>query len=134
MFGLPVLRGGQWPFMADYAGISDFLPADFPDRLQRAWAWTVWPHLVSGSGLSAFSGDDPIRLLAHNLDFWIPPVTKMTQARLTEFDEVDKGPLPAAVTLEDGSVLDGVVPRAPAPRWADLVRRGRRSHGNRRDR
>ena len=112
-FGLPLLRGGQWPFLADYAGIDEFLSADFPDRLGRAWAWTVWPHLVSGSGLAAFSGDDPLRLLAHNLDFWIPAVTTMIQARLGEFDVVDKGPLPAAVTLDDGSVLHGVVPGHP---------------------
>ncbi len=26
-----------------------FLPADFAARLARAWAATVWPHLVSGS-------------------------------------------------------------------------------------
>ena len=99
--------------MADYAGIDEFLPADFPARLGRAWAWAVWPHLVSGSQLSAFSGDDPVRLLAHNLDFWIPPVTAMMQARLGEDPEIDKGPLPAAVTLEDGSVLDGAVPGHP---------------------
>lgn len=112
-FGLPLLRGGEWPFMADYAGIDEFLPVDFPARLGRAWAWTVWPHLVSGSGLSAFSGNDPVRLLAHNLDFWIPPVTAMMQARLGENAEIDKGPLPAVITLEDGSVLDGAVPGHP---------------------
>lgn len=33
MFGLPLLRGGQWPFMADWAGIDDFLPTDFEARL-----------------------------------------------------------------------------------------------------
>ena len=112
-FGLPVLRGGQWPFMADYAGIDEFLPVDFPDRLGRAWAWTVWPNLVSGSRLSAFSDDDPVRLLAHNLDFWIPAVTTMMQDRLREFDEIDKGPLPDVITLEDGSALDGAVPGHP---------------------
>jgi hypothetical protein len=52
-------------------------PADFEARLGRAWAWTVWPHLNSGSGLAAFSHDDPIKLLAHNLDFWIPAVTEV---------------------------------------------------------
>ena len=98
-FGLPLLHSGQWPFMTDYAGIDEFLPADFSVRLGRAWAWMVWPRLVSGSGLSAFSGDDPVRLLAHNLDFWIPAVTTMIQTRLGEFDEVHKGPLPTAVPL-----------------------------------
>jgi hypothetical protein len=48
LFGLPLLRGGQWPFMADWAGIDNFLPPDFEARLARAWAWTVWPHLMSG--------------------------------------------------------------------------------------
>ena len=112
-FGLSLLRGGQWPFMADFAEIDDLLPADLADRLGRAWAWAVWPHLVSGSRLSAFSSDDPVRLLAHNLDFWIPSVTAMMQARLREHDEIDKGPLPTVVPLEDGGVLDGAVPGPP---------------------
>ncbi len=42
-------------------------------------AWIVWPHLVSGSRLSAFSPDDPIRLLAHNPDLWLPAVTAVIQ-------------------------------------------------------
>jgi hypothetical protein len=81
MFGLPTLRGGQWPFIADNAGVDDFLPADFHERLTRAWAWQVWPHLVSGSPMNAFSADDPLRLLAHNLDFWVPAVTAAVQDR-----------------------------------------------------
>jgi hypothetical protein len=103
----------DWAFMADYAEIDDFLPADFLHRLQRAWAWMVWPHLESGSAMAAFSRDAPLQLLAHNLDFWIPAVTAMMQARLREYPEIDKGPIPDAVTLEDGSVLDGAVPGRP---------------------
>ncbi|PRX43010.1 hypothetical protein B0I32_1626 [Nonomuraea fuscirosea] len=38
MFGLPLLRGGQWPFMAGWAGTDDFLPRDFEAQLVRAWA------------------------------------------------------------------------------------------------
>lgn len=123
-FGLPMLRGGHWPFLMDH-GEDDYLPADFTRRLERAWAWTVWPHLVSGSPLSAFSGDDPLRLLAHNMDFWVPAVTGMMQARLSEHSEVipedvDEVPLPEAVPLEDGSVLEGAVPGYPrtgGPIW-----------------
>jgi hypothetical protein len=37
----------------------------------------------------------------------------MMQDRPREFDEVDKGPLPAVITLEDGGVLDGAVPGHP---------------------
>lgn len=120
MFGLPLLRGGQWPFLADHAGIEDFLPLDLEARLARAWAWTVWPHLVSGSKMKAFSVNDPIRLLAHNLDFWVPAVTAAIQDRLRDFPEVDKGKTPEPVTLEDGSVLAGTVagnPRMGGPVW-----------------
>ena len=119
-FGLPTLRGGQWPFMADYTGIDDFLPSDFYARLARAWASTVWPHLISGSKMKAFSADDPIRLLAHNLDFWVPAVTATIQNRLRDFPEVDKGKAPGPVTLADGSILAGAVagnPRMGGPVW-----------------
>lgn len=123
-FGLPVLRGCQWPFLADYIGIDDFIPEDFAARLSRAWAFRVWPHLESGSRMRAFTKDDPIKLLAHNLDFWIPAVTATIQVRLREFPEVDKGKLPSElgvpVRLEDGSFLHGAVtghPRMGGPVW-----------------
>ncbi|TXK35162.1 hypothetical protein FR742_38560 [Nonomuraea sp. C10] len=29
-----------------------------PPATARAWAWTVWPHLMSGSKMQAFSPDD----------------------------------------------------------------------------
>jgi len=112
-FGIPLLRGGQWPFMADYAGTAHLLPHDFQQRLQRAWASTVWPHLDSGSTLGAFSTDEPLQLLAHNLDFWVPAVTTMIQDRLSDHSEIDKGPLPATIPLEDGSTLEGAVPAHP---------------------
>ncbi|MFZ2174761.1 MAG: sigma-70 family RNA polymerase sigma factor [Rhodococcus sp. (in: high G+C Gram-positive bacteria)] len=120
IFGLPTLRRGQWPFMADNAGVDDFLPADFAARLTRAWAWTVWPHLESGSKMKAFSADDPIRMLTHNLDFWVPAVTATIQDRLRDFPEVDKGKTAGPVTLEDGSVLEAAVagnPRKGGPVW-----------------
>ncbi|MFC4535297.1 sigma-70 family RNA polymerase sigma factor [Sphaerisporangium dianthi] len=120
MFGLPLLRAGQWPFMADWSGIDEFLPCDFQARLARAWAWAVWPHLMSGSKMKAFSTDDPIRLLAHNLDFWVPAATATIQDRLRDFPEVDKGKTPGPVTLGDGSVLVGAVagnPRMGGPVW-----------------
>lgn len=112
-FGLPLLRGGQWPFLADHSNADRFLAPDFGERLAKAWAWTVWPRLNSGSRLSAFSKDDPIRLLAHNLDFWVPPVTHVIQATLATFPEVDKGKVRGPVALEDGSILEGAVTGNP---------------------
>ena len=34
-FGLPSLRGGEWPFRADCAGIDNFLPPDFEGANER---------------------------------------------------------------------------------------------------
>jgi hypothetical protein len=59
--------------------------------------------------MRGFSASDPIRLLAHNLDFWLPPVTDAMEEILRGLpvvdDEIEEGPVP----LEDGTVLDGAV-------------------------
>jgi hypothetical protein len=120
-FGVPLLRAGTWPYLADWGGIDRYLPGDFEQRIARAWAWTVWPHLISGSPMRAFSEDDPIRLLSHNLDYWLPAVTDVIQTTLRGFPIVDKGVGPSPVTLSDGSVLEGAIagnPRMGGDIWA----------------
>lgn len=113
-FGLPLLRAGQWPYTMAPFDVTRYLPDDFEDRLARAWAWTVWPHLNSGSSLRAFSEDEPIKMLAHNLDFWLPAVTAVIQETLQEFSvTAGEGELPAEMQLVDGSVLEGAVPGWP---------------------
>ncbi|MCX4469375.1 hypothetical protein OOK41_03440 [Micromonospora sp. NBC_01655] len=113
-FGLPLLGRGQWPFGMEFVDIGKYLSDDFERRLSQAWASTVWRHLDSGSGLAAFRRDEPIRLLAHNLDYWIPPVTAVIQDTLRDFPLVKgDGDLPAEIRLIDGSVLDGAVPGWP---------------------
>lgn len=119
-FGLPLVRAGQWPFVMDTTGPDRFLPPDFEQRLANAWSWEIWRRLVPGSPLSAFSKDEPVRLLSHNLDFWIPPVTEVIRTILGDFPEVDKGVTPEGVRLEDGTFLDGAVkgnPRKGGPIW-----------------
>ncbi|MQA82962.1 MAG: sigma-70 family RNA polymerase sigma factor [Streptosporangiales bacterium] len=119
-FGLPLFRAGQWPYGIGGTDVDRYLPADFEGRLGRAWAWTVWPHLNSGSGPAAFSKDDPIKLLAHNLDFWVPAVTEVIQQTLRGFPEVDEGVESGPVELVDGSLLEGAVaanPRIGGPIW-----------------
>jgi len=119
-FGLPQLHAGQWPFLAQFTEMDDYLPPDFAGRLGRAWASTVWRHLIPGSSLSAFTGDDPIRLLAHNMDFWLPPVTQVIQGLLGELPIVDKGVPDGPLVLEDGSELPGAVignPRMGSDLW-----------------
>jgi hypothetical protein len=54
------------------------------------------------SPISGFTEDDPIRLLAHDLDFWLPPVTEVIQVILRGFPETDKGVSTQPVRLEDG--------------------------------
>lgn len=130
-FGLPLYRGGQWPFISDVWSPDRYLPADFEDRLSRGWAATVWRHLMPGSPLVGFSNDDPIGLLAHNLDFWIPPITEVMEAEMRSWPEVDNEVEPQPVPLDDGSVLDGATagnPRVGGDIWtgeeaaAEIVR------------
>lgn len=121
LFGLPQLAAGQWPFSVRMGSdIDDHLPANFERRLSRAWAGAVWRHLVSSSPLRGFSNDDPVRLLAHNLDYWIPAVTETIEDTLRSFPLVDKGITEEPVTLADGSELPGVLignPRMGGDLW-----------------
>ena len=122
--GLPLLRSGQWPYFAEHGEIGRYLPADFETRLERAWAHAVWRHLIPGSPLRAFSGSDPIRLLAHNLDFWLPPVTTVIQDFLRGLPVVDKGVEEIHPRLTDGTVFDSVVmanPRMGTDLWRGEV-------------
>jgi hypothetical protein len=84
--GLPLISTGIWPYVASYSHPDRYLPTDFGARLSRAWASAVWRHLSPGSPLSAFTRSDPIRLLAHNLDFWVPPVTAVMEEILRGVD------------------------------------------------
>ena len=119
-FRLPLLSRGQWPFFIDVARVDDYLPHDFEERLSTAWATTVWRHLLPGSPMHGFSKSDPIQILAHNMDFWLPPVTEVIQSILREFPEVDNGIEPEALYLEDGTMLEGVMrvnPRVGSDLW-----------------
>jgi hypothetical protein len=106
-FGLPLVRAGQWPYMIGRGPRTDYMPSDFAQRLSQAWAAHIWRHLIPGSPQSGFTKDDPIRLLAHNLDFWLPPVTEVVHDILRSFPGVGAPIEPEPVHLEDKSVLEG---------------------------
>lgn len=119
-FGLPLYRGGQWPFISDVWSPDRYLPADFERRLSQAWAATVWRHLMPGSPLVGFTSNDPIRLLAHDLDFWIPPLTEVMETEMRTWPEVDNGVEPQLAPLDDGSVLSTATaanPRVGGDLW-----------------
>jgi hypothetical protein len=113
--GLPLLHAGQWPFLADTHQTDRYLPSDFERRLAQAWASVVWGHIFHHkSPMRGFSGSDPIRLLAHNLDYWLPAVTNVIQEELHGFPDVDKGSIVTGpVRLEDGTVFEGAVRANP---------------------
>jgi hypothetical protein len=81
---LPVLARRTWPtpFFGDpdldLGGTSRVLRA----RLEHAFADHLWPLLMPQSGLMAFSETDPIRLLAFNLDFWLPYLDRIVEERM----------------------------------------------------
>jgi hypothetical protein len=87
-FGLPLLKKGIWPYTLTHFDIEAHIPVDFSARLGFAFAQHVWPLLDTGSKLSAFSSTDPLRLLAHNLDFWLPYVYQVAQQRLATYRRV----------------------------------------------
>jgi hypothetical protein len=118
--GLPLLRGASWPYFSESREIGDFLPPDFETRLERAWANAVWRHLQPGSPLRAFSRSDPIRILAHNLDFWLPAVTGVIQEILRGLPPVENGVEEIHPQLTDGTVLESAIvtnPRMGADLW-----------------
>jgi hypothetical protein len=112
-FGLPLLHAGQWPFVASIVDHDRWLGPEFHERLTKAWAYAVWPHLMPASPPSAFTRNDPIKLLSHNLDFWLPAVNQVVQETLREFPIVDNGVQPGPVPLIDGSVLEGATLGGP---------------------
>ena len=87
-FDLPLLKKGLWPTSIPWQNYDKIFPRDFDSRLSAALAYHVWPLLVSQSGMSSFSMNDPIRILAHNLDFWLPYIQSVAEDRLGRFDRV----------------------------------------------
>jgi hypothetical protein len=89
-FSLPVFGKGLWPIGLSYSD-SWFsnLRSDFAERLSQAFAHYLWPLLNSRSPASAFSQDDPIIVLSHNLDFWLPYAYRLIEDRLRAFPRYD---------------------------------------------
>lgn len=120
-YGLPVLARGIWPDPLGKPGLERLLPDDTEQRLNKAWASTIWSQLMPGSRMRGFTRDDPIRLLAHNLDFWIPPVTQVIHERLADLPQGPLGaePVDEPAVLEDGSVFEGA--RVTRPRVGSSI-------------
>lgn len=78
-FGLPPRRG-TWPMLAPaWRRGSD---TGLIERLSQAVAHHLWPLLCPRSSMSAFDKNEPLRLLAHSLDFWLPYADVVAQRRV----------------------------------------------------
>jgi hypothetical protein len=85
--GLPALRRPLWPMNGWW--MEELLPTDFQNRLCRAFAEHIWKHINTGSGLASFSRTEPLALLSHNLDFWLPYAIMVTESAMSSFERVE---------------------------------------------
>ena len=81
-FGLPFLKKGIWPPLTYNHIIDPLLSSNFESQLSKAFAHHIWPLLNSGSKIESFSNNDPILLLSHNLDYWLPFAYSVAEERL----------------------------------------------------
>jgi len=89
-YGLPKLKRRVWPTLLTYPNTLDrHFTEDFDQLVSKAFASHVWPLLNSGSRIQAFSKDDPIVLLAHNLNFWLPSIYKVAEDRIRKFQRAE---------------------------------------------
>jgi len=88
-FGLPFLQKGLWPNSYPDNRLGLYLPKDFDALLEKAFAAHVWPLISPGSKIAAFDKSDPIKLLAHSLDYWLPHIYKTIENRLKCFDRAE---------------------------------------------
>lgn len=87
-FDLPLITKGLWPFYYIADSIEKILPPHFNFILEKAFAYHVWPLINPVSKIKAFSSSDPLKILAHNLDFWLPYIFKVAENRLQTFGRV----------------------------------------------
>jgi hypothetical protein len=80
-FGLPPIKRAGWPVAYDFGETGCVLPSDWGTRLGRAVAFHLWPFLSPRSNPSMFSRNDPVHVLSHNLDYWMPYLDLVAQRR-----------------------------------------------------
>lgn len=81
-FGLPLLKRGGWPHLIVQGDLRPHLPADFDERLAKAFSRHMWPLLNGRGGQIGFSRDEPIKVLSHHLDYWLPYIDVVAQRRM----------------------------------------------------
>jgi hypothetical protein len=84
-FNLPVLKKGVWPPLTYQHLIEPLLMPNFEEQLSTAFSYYIWPLLNSSSKKQAFTKNDPLITLSHNLDYWLPFIYTVAEERLKTF-------------------------------------------------
>jgi hypothetical protein len=87
--GLPLFKKGIWPSELNKWYLNDLLPSNFDYKLSNAFSFHIWPLLNNSSRINAFSDDDPIKLISHNLNYWVPYLNDLIEERLREHPRVE---------------------------------------------
>lgn len=85
---LPLLKRGNWPHSIVFPQYYEILPKDFDNRLSKAFSFYIWPHLLSSSSIHSFTENDPLKILAHNLNFWLPVITKAIEEKISSWGRI----------------------------------------------
>jgi hypothetical protein len=120
-FGLPSLKRPLWPSNAAWWN-EKLMPSDFGHRLSEAFATHIWSRVDSGSSLQAFSATEPLKLLSHSLDFWLPYVLRVIEDLMRGFERCEpdnerQKMLLAEARKEDFEVVTVDRPRKGGALW-----------------
>lgn len=88
-YRLPFLQNNLWPASPFQAKVNYLLPTDIDSRLSGAFGSYIWPLLNSQSKMSAYDSNESIKILAHNLDYWVPHINKTIEERMRAFPTCD---------------------------------------------
>ena len=88
-FNLPLFKAALWPPAMHHHLREPFIKSNFEDQLSKAFSCYIWPLLNSSSKRRAFSKDDPLVTLSHNLDYWLPFIYAVAEKRLKAFSRTE---------------------------------------------
>lgn len=88
-YHLPYLKKGNWPYMGMWWKNESNLPKAFNDSFSMAFGEYIFPFLNSQSNIFSFGQSEPIKLLAHNLDFWLPYITQTIESHLQRYSRCE---------------------------------------------
>lgn len=86
-YGLPACKRPTWPHGGWW--YEEMVPKDFEQRLSRAFAEHIWKHIDSGSRPICFSSEEPLVMLSHNLDYWLPNALRVVEGLMAGFERCE---------------------------------------------